>query len=292
MAAIVLEDFIIQFCLRNFNKIPMSKFIYFLLLLIAISIEGQVGINTQSPESTFEVVGKPNDVNHYDGIIPPRITGDQLANKTYSVLQKGAIVYVTQPASNLLGQVIHIVEEGYYYFNGQYWNQMFREPNYYDALIILDETLSANTISEQTSWNTYLPFPTNPRQHTLSTRIYRLGTSGLGITGQIDARRIGTIGYLDVSIICSTPITSNYVILNLSKPLRDLGFMSDGSVGSLNNILVSGNSNGISSGIEQGIISLTNVDFNLLLWKNQIEKFNGTIKGMTTFPINYLNVIE
>ncbi|SKC11912.1 hypothetical protein [Chryseobacterium balustinum] len=270
----------------------MSKFIYFLLLLIAISIEGQVGINTQSPESTFEVVGKPNDVNHYDGIIPPRITGDQLANKTYSVLQKGAIVYVTQPASNLLGQVIHIVEEGYYYFNGQYWNQMFREPNYYDALIILDETLSANTISEQTSWNTYLPFPTNPRQHTLSTRIYRLGTSGLGITGQIDARRIGTIGYLDVSIICSTPITSNYVILNLSKPLRDLGFMSDGSVGSLNNILVSGNSNGISSGIEQGIISLTNVDFNLLLWKNQIEKFNGTIKGMTTFPINYLNVIE
>ena len=68
--------------------------------------------------------------------------------------------------------------------------------------------------------------------------------------------------------------------------------MSDGNVGSMNNILVSGNSNAISSGVEQGIISLTNVDFNLLLWKNQIEKFNGTIKGMTTFPINYLNVIE
>ena len=270
----------------------MSKFIYFFLLLIAISIEGQVGINTQTPETTLEVVGKPNDSNHYDGILPPKITGDQLAAKRYSSSKKGAIVYVTQPASHLLGQVIHIVEEGYYYFNGQYWNQMFKEPNYYDAVIVLDETLSANTISEQTSWKSYLPFPTNPRQHTLSTKIYRLGTSGLGITGQIDARRIGTIGYLDVSIICSTPITSNYVILNLSKPLRDLGFMSDGNVGSMNNILVSGNSNAISSGVEQGIISLTNVDFNLLLWKNQIEKFNGTIKGMNTFPINYLNVIE
>ncbi|WP_346985948.1 hypothetical protein [Chryseobacterium sp. POE27] len=270
----------------------MKKLFSILIFVLAIYIKAQVGVNTQAPSATLDIVGKPDLPNHFDGILPPRITGDQLANKTYSVLQRGAIVYVTQPASNLLGQVIHIVEEGYYYFNGHYWSQMFKEPNYYDALIVLDETLTANTIFEQTSWNTYLPFPTNPRQHTLSTKIYRLGTSGLGITGQIDARRIGTIGYLDVSIICSTPINSNYVLLNLSKPLRDLGFMSDGSVGSLNNILVSGNSNGISSGVEQGIISLTNVDFNLLLWKNQIEKFTGTIKGMTTFPINYLNVIE
>lgn len=270
----------------------MKKSFNLLIFVFAIIVKAQVGVNTQTPAATLDIVGKPDLPHHFDGIILPRITGDQLANKTYSVLQKGAIVYVTQPASTLLGQVIHIVEEGYYYFNGMFWNQMFKEPTYYDALIVLDETLSANTISEQSSWNTYLPFPTNPRQHTLSTKIYRLGTSGLGITGQIDARRIGTIGYLDVSIICSTPITSNYVLLNLSKPLRDLGFMSDGSVGSLNNILVSGNSNGISSGVEQGIISLTNVDFNLLLWKNQIEKFTGTIKGMATFPINYLNVIE
>lgn len=149
----------------------MKKLSHLLLTLIVVSIQGQVGINTQTPEATLEVVGKPNDVNHFDGIIPPRITGDQLANKTYSVLQKGAIVYVTQPASNLFGQVIHIVEEGYYYFTGMFWNQMFKEPTYYDALIVLDETLSANTISEQTSWNTYLPFPTNPRQHTLSTKI-------------------------------------------------------------------------------------------------------------------------
>lgn len=270
----------------------MKILIYSFLSFISFIAQGQVGINTQTPRATLEVVGKPNSQNHFDGILPPRITGDQLAQKTYSILQKGAIVYVTQPASNFSGQVIHVVEEGYYYFNGQFWNQIFKEPNYYDALIVLDETLPANTISEQTSWNTYLPFPTNPRQHTLSTKIYRLGTSGLGITGQIDARRIGTIGYLDLSISCSTSITSNYVMLNLSKPLRDLGFMSDGSVGSMNNILVNGTSNGVSSGIEQGIVSLTNVDFHLLLWKNQIEKFNGTIKGMTTFPINYLNVVE
>ncbi|AYZ35227.1 hypothetical protein EGY07_06385 [Chryseobacterium indologenes] len=270
----------------------MKKLFSLLLFVFTIILRAQVGINTETPSATLDIIGKPDLPNHYDGIIPPRITGDQLATKNYSVLQKGAIVYVTQPASNLLGQVIHIVEEGYYYFNGQFWNQILTEPTYYDALVVLDETLPINTISEQTSWNKYLPFPTNPRQHTLSTKIYRLGTSGLGITGEIDARRIGTIGYLDVSITCSAPINSNYIMLNLSKPLRDLGFMTSGSVGSLNNILVSGSPNGGGLGVEQGIVSLTNVDFHLLLWKNQIEKFNGKIKGMTTFPINYLNVVE
>lgn len=270
----------------------MKRLFYFFIILIYIQFHSQVGINTQTPNSTLEVVGKPDVSNHFDGIIAPKITGNQLANKNYSVLQKGAIVYVTQAATNLSGQVIHVVDEGYYFFNGMFWNQMYKEPRFYDALIILDENLALNSITEQTSWNDYLPFPTNPRQHTLSTKIYRLGTSGLGITGQINARRVGTIGYLDISINCSMPVNSNYAMLNLSKPLSDLGFMSDGSVGSINNILVSGSSNGNSFEVEQGIISLTNVDFHLLLWKNQIEKFSGTVKGMTTFPINYLNVVE
>ena len=199
---------------------------------------------------------------------------------------------MTQPATNLSGQVIHVVEEGYYSFNGTYWVQILNEPRYYDAIIILDETLPANTISAQTSWNYQLPYPTNPRQYTHSYKLYRLGTAGLGISGQIDARRIGTMGYLDVNINCTQPINSNYVALNIKKPLRDLGFMLDGSTSSIVNIPVSGNPVNNVLGIEHGIISLTHVDFNMLLWKNQIEKFTGTIRGMTTFPINYLNVIE
>lgn len=270
----------------------MKRIIYLLILVVNIQLKAQVGINTTSPKATLEVVGKPDLLDHFDGIIPPKITGDQLAKKNYTTTQKGAIVYVTQPVTKLLGQVIHVVEEGYYSFNGTYWIQILNEPRYYDALIILDETLPANTIVEQTSWTHQLPSPTNPRQHALSYKLYRLGTAGLGISGQIDARQIGTMGYLDVSIKSSTTINSNYVALNLGKPLRDLGFMSSGSTGSIINILVSGSPTGYILGTEQGIISLTNVDFNLLLWKNQIEKFSGTIKGMTTFPINYLNVIE
>ena len=57
----------------------MDRLIYFLFFLLTLSLQGQVGVNTQNPETTFEVVGKPDDLNHYDGIIPPRITVDQLA---------------------------------------------------------------------------------------------------------------------------------------------------------------------------------------------------------------------
>ncbi|MBS1548267.1 hypothetical protein [Amniculibacterium sp. G2-70] len=270
----------------------MKKLFYFLVVLVNMQFQAQVGINTTNPKTTLEVVGKPDVLNHFDGIIPPKITGDQLAKKNYTTSQKGAIIYVTQPATKLLGQVIHVVEEGFYSFNGTYWIQILNEPRYYDALITLDETLPQNTIVEQTSWNYQLPYPTNPRQYTHSYKLYRLGTAGLGISGQVDARRIGTMGYLDVSIKSSATISSNYVALDLSKPLRDLGFMSSGSTGSIINILVSGSPTGYVLGTEQGIISLTNVDFKLLLWKNQIEKFSGTIKGMITFPINYLNVIE
>jgi hypothetical protein len=216
----------------------MKTTLYVLLTLFAIKLNAQVGINTTNPETTLDVVGKPNQTNHYDGIIPPRITGDQLAAKNYSASKKGAIVYVTIPASILAGQVVHVVEEGFYFFNGAYWAQILKEPTYYDGLIILDETLPANTMTAIGTWNSNLPYPTNPRQHTHSYKIFRLGTSGLGITGQIDARRIGTTGYLDVSINCSNTFASNYVQLNIGKPLRELGFMSDGSVGSIINILM------------------------------------------------------
>ena len=47
----------------------MKATFYLLLTLFAIKLNAQVGINTQTPETTFDVVGKPNDTSHYDGII-------------------------------------------------------------------------------------------------------------------------------------------------------------------------------------------------------------------------------
>lgn len=273
----------------------MQKIIYSLLLFISILSSAQVGINTVTPETTLEIVGKPNDVSHYDGILPPRITGDQLAQKIYSIVKAGTIVFVTSPATNLTGQTVHVVESGYYFFNGNYWVQFLKEPNYYDALIILDETLPANSMATNTTWNSSQPFSSNPRQHTYSYRIYRLGTAGLGISGQIDARRIGTVGFIDLNITCTSPFistNSNYTLLNIQKPLKDLGFMTDANTSSFGNINVSGQSAINSNQIDVGVIPLSLSSFNLFFWKNQVEKFSGSIKGTFTYPINYLNVIN
>lgn len=107
----------------------MKALIYSFLFLVGIGGQAQVGINTQTPEATLEVVGKPNDVNHYDGIIPPRITGNQLAAKSYSSSKKGTVVYVTSAASNLSGQVLHIIKPGLHYFDGNVWIPLVQDDN-------------------------------------------------------------------------------------------------------------------------------------------------------------------
>jgi hypothetical protein len=95
------------------------KTILFFLLTISVSLMGQVGINTTSPQSTLQVVGKATVINSLDGIIAPSITGDQLKLKTYTMQQNGALQYVTQAATiaNRTGQTINVDSSGYYYFS-------------------------------------------------------------------------------------------------------------------------------------------------------------------------------
>ena len=124
----------------------MKTLIYFFLSFITISVTGQVGINTQTPETTLEVVGKPNDISHYDGIIPPRITGNQLAAKTYSSAKQGAMVYAISPPSNLTGQVKNITESAPYYFDGTLWQTFSTEvaPIEYYIILTLDPNRTAS----------------------------------------------------------------------------------------------------------------------------------------------------
>lgn len=69
-----------------------------ILFLLFLGVNAQVGINTQDPKATLDVQAG-TDENKADGIIPPRVTGDQLRLNTdnYGADQDGAIVYVTTP---------------------------------------------------------------------------------------------------------------------------------------------------------------------------------------------------
>ncbi len=56
----------------------MKKSILLLSALVSFTSFAQVGIDTETPKATLDVVGKPSQVDKVDGIIAPRITGDQL----------------------------------------------------------------------------------------------------------------------------------------------------------------------------------------------------------------------
>lgn len=103
----------------------MKKVFLSLLLMPVLAFSqlgtGYIGLNTSTPNATLDIKGVPNDITKFDGVIAPRITGQQLVAKNYGVLQTGAIVYVTAIPTTLAGQVINISEVGYYYFDGNIW---------------------------------------------------------------------------------------------------------------------------------------------------------------------------
>lgn len=103
------------------------KKLYTLLSLVALSTlsySQYVGINTSDPKATLDVAGYPTDATKFDGVIPPRLTGDELSSKTYTTAQTGAIVYATAAASTLSGQVVNVSTPAFYYFDGTVWQAL------------------------------------------------------------------------------------------------------------------------------------------------------------------------
>ncbi|AZA51979.1 hypothetical protein [Chryseobacterium sp. G0201] len=98
----------------------MTKKLFPALLLVGVftCTNAQVGVNTDAPHATLDVVGDTSNNAKLDGIIAPRISGDLLKTKMYTSLQTGALVYVTSADSSPSGQTLDVTSTGYYYFNG------------------------------------------------------------------------------------------------------------------------------------------------------------------------------
>ena len=91
----------------------------------AIGRTGNVGIGNTTPKATLDVTGTPTTVTTADGIIAPRLTGDQLAAKTaYGADQTAAQVYVTAAATTPAGATVNVTAPGYYYFDGTVWQKV------------------------------------------------------------------------------------------------------------------------------------------------------------------------
>lgn len=170
-----------------------KKFLTFGAITIPFLLSAQVGVNTNAPHATFDIVGKPADTSAIDGVIAPRLTGDQLKSKDnlYTALQDGTIVYVTIPltVSQTTNKTVNVLEKGYYYFDlskgtGGQWVRMYY--NYSGVLAGADGidaytgsgvTISATDDNTTTQLMTSKTFTLN--QKSLVTFTYTLSVSNI-----------------------------------------------------------------------------------------------------------------
>lgn len=98
-----------------------------MMSFFSISVFSQVGINTASPKATLDVVGKPSAADSPDGVIAPKLTGDELRAKdaVYQNDQIGALVYVTQAVTAPSLKTAKVDKPGYYMYNGETWKFAF-----------------------------------------------------------------------------------------------------------------------------------------------------------------------
>jgi hypothetical protein len=99
-------------------------------LLLSGVFYSQVGVNIDSPKSTFDVSAKRaangtiTDNTQILGLQAPRVTRAELTSNTatYGTDQKGALIYVTDISGGTnAGSRINIDATGYYYFDGSLW---------------------------------------------------------------------------------------------------------------------------------------------------------------------------
>ena len=145
------------------------KFLLFSsLCFLGSNAFSQVGIGTDTPITTLEVVGKPNDVNIPDGIKFPNLTIDELiqgANSLYSNTpntlgkynpnSKGTIIYITE-VGTLSSDVKfkYITKPGAYYYDGTTWQAK--------SSVVSSDIIEYASEEEQSLRSFTLPTTTNP----------------------------------------------------------------------------------------------------------------------------------
>lgn len=106
----------------------MKKQFILLSSLITGFAFSQVGINTETPKATLDVMASPSDITKIDGFIAPRLKGSELKAKdaNYDTQQTGAIVYVTEAllSSSTTTKTVNVTTLGYFYFDGNIWQKM------------------------------------------------------------------------------------------------------------------------------------------------------------------------
>ncbi len=112
--------------MNNLKKHLIKTGVTASMLAVSGWMSGQVGINSQDPKATLDITAKTTDGSKPEGVIAPRLTGNQikLADAQYNSEQTGTIVYATSAVTASSIKTANITSAGYYYYDGSAWQKM------------------------------------------------------------------------------------------------------------------------------------------------------------------------
>ena len=132
----------------------MKKIIYLIGLISTFYAHAQVGINTTSPATSFDVA-KSSVATVADGVLVTRISGDELKAKdaNYGTNQHATLVYVTSIPTTASTKTSNIKSPGFYYYDNTIskWVGAFRNNNfpkffYMPSVLVNTSTLGAKSM--------------------------------------------------------------------------------------------------------------------------------------------------
>jgi len=136
-----------------------------MVVLFVNIVHAQTGINTQNPNASLEVLALPDQATVVDGLITPKLTGDQLKSKDnlYGANQEGAMIYITKPSLVTTPKTTNIKKEGYYYFDGEIWVGLTPQgegviPDYNDGISRVALVAINNNTTGPASANRFVKF--------------------------------------------------------------------------------------------------------------------------------------
>lgn len=132
-----------------------NTFLIALLCVMASTATAQITINSDNTaNATLEVQSDATNTAVADGMIPPRITKQQLMQKTvYGDSQKGAFVYVTNVAGASNSVIDKITTPGLYFFDGGQWQDAKKYQEREHSLSLSENILTSTVdgVSKQDS---------------------------------------------------------------------------------------------------------------------------------------------
>lgn len=124
----------------------MKKISILTLCVASIMLSAQIGVGTNQPASTLDVTAVKTDGTTAEGILMPRLSGEQIKNSGNQYLseQTGTMIYATSVPSSTDAKTANITNPGYYYYDGAVWKSMGKIVN--NTIISYSTTVDPNIL--------------------------------------------------------------------------------------------------------------------------------------------------